>query len=104
MVMKFRLDGACSNIHIKCHHLVHIMHSELSEHLAKSLETLKKELKGSTDLQARQEDLISTLKEETGIMSEMELEMKEIRRKYRELQQMNDEQNELISRLRRVRR
>lgn len=78
-------------------------HRELIDQLSMSLDTLRSELKGSTDLQLRQEELISTLKEETALVCELELELKETKRKYRELKHINEEQNELINRLRKVR-
>ena len=67
-----------------------------------SLDALRSELRGSADLQLRQEELISTLKEETALMSQLESEMKETKRKYRELKHINDDQKELISRLNKV--
>ena len=75
---------------------------ELTDQLTMSLDALRSELRGSADLQLRQEELISTLKEETALMSQLESEMKETKRKYRELKHINDDQKELISRLNKV--
>lgn len=76
---------------------------EQVESLRQTTDALQGELKGSTDVYTRQEELIATLKEENDIISDMEGEMKEARRKYTELKLRNDEQSVTISTLRKVR-
>jgi len=65
-------------------------------------DALKLDLREATDLNARQETLISTLKEETSILSEVGAELSELKKKCKDLSQLNEEQGQTISNLKKV--
>jgi len=65
-------------------------------------DALKLDLREATDLNARQETLISTLKEETSVLSEVGAELTELKRKCKDLSQLNEEQGQTISNLKKV--
>jgi len=67
-----------------------------------SVAALRLELKESCELQAKQEELIATLKDETAILNDLELELKDTRKRCKELQKLNEEQKALVNMLKKV--
>lgn len=75
---------------------------ERVEKLTANVETLKAELKDSTELQTRQEGVIKALKEESAVLSEVTNDLRELKKKSKRLQADKDEQHRTILELRKV--
>lgn len=80
-----------------------LAYSNMVQSLTKNLELLKAELMDSCSVQSRQEEVISTLKEETSILVDLEKELKDMKRRFKELQNKNEEQKMIIAELNKVR-